>query len=159
METIKNEIDSFVKDHWSSSQKQKAETVLLFVQHLMNDHNFKLIEQQYSDATYIQHNRSMKDGITGVLNSVSTLTKRFPDFAYEVKNIFVDGDYVILHSHATVNKKHRGNDRKGFNIIDTWLVKDGKLTEHWDAVQPLDNFMRLYYWITGGAVLNTNGVF
>ena len=159
METIHNEIDSFVKDYWSPSQKQKAETVLLFVQHLMNDHNFKLIEQEYANATYIQHNRSMKDGIKGVLTSVSTLTKRFPDFAYEVKNIFVDGDYVIVHSHATVNKKHRGNDRKGFNIIDTWLVKDGKLTEHWDAVQPLNNFMRLYYWITGGAVLNKNGVF
>ena len=113
METIHNEIDSFVKDHWSSSQKQKAETVLSFVQNLMNDHNFELIRQQYSNASYKQHNRSMKDGIEGVLTSVSTLTKRFPDFAYEVKNIFVDGDYVTLHSHATVNKKHRGNDRKG----------------------------------------------
>ena len=159
METVHKKIDAFAKDHWSPSQKQKAENVLSFVQHLMNDHNFELIKQQYSDATYIQHNRSMNDGIAGVINSVSTLTKRFPDFAYDIKNIFVDGDYVILHSHATVNKKHRGNDRKGFNIIDTWLVKDGMLTEHWDAVQPLDNFMRLYYWITGGVVLNTNGVF
>ena len=159
MGTIRNEIGAFVKDHWSSDQKNKAETVLHFVQSLMNDHDFELIEEHYSNATYVQHNRSMKDGIEGVLTSVSTLTKRFPDFAYEVKNIFVDGDYVTLHSHATVNKKHRGNDRKGFNIIDTWLVKDGKLAEHWDAVQPLDNFMRFYYWITGGAVLNTNGVF
>lgn len=159
METNHNKIESFVKDHWSPSEKQNVETVLLFVQHLMNDHNFNLIEEQYSNAAYIQHNRSMKDGISGVLNSVSTLTNRFPDFAYEVKNIFVDGDYVILHSHATVNKKDRGNDRKGFNIIDTWLVKDGMLTEHWDAVQPLDSFMRLFYWITGGAVHNKNGVF
>ena len=159
METIRNEIDSFVKDHWSPSQKQKAETVLLFVQHLMNDHNFEHIEQQYSNVTYTQHNRSMADGIGGVLNSVSSLTKKFPDFAYEVKHIFVDGNYVTLHSHATVNRKHRGSDRKGFNIIDTWLVEDGMLTEHWDAVQPLDNFMRFYYWITGGAVLNKNGVF
>lgn len=159
MKTIYNDINSLVKDHWSSSQKQKAETVLSFVQNLMNEHNFELIKKQYSDATYIQHNRSMKDGIEGVIDSVSTLTKRFPDFAYEVKSIFVDGDFVTLHSHATVNKKHRGNDRKGFNIIDTWLIKDGKLAEHWDAVQPLDAFMRLYYWITGGAVLNSNGVF
>ncbi len=159
METIRNEIDSLMNDHWSPSQKQKAETALLFVQHLMNDHNFELIEQQYSNTPYIQHNRSMKDGISGVIDSVRSLTKRFPDFAYEAKNIFVDGDYVILHSHATVNKKHRGNDRKGFNIIDTWRIKDGKLTEHWDAVQPLDSFMRLYYWLTGGAVRNANGVF
>ena len=159
METINNKIESLVKKHWSSDQKQKAETVLLFVQNLMNDHNFELIEEQYANSKYIQHNRSMKDGIFGVTDSLRTLTKRFPDFAYEVKNIFVDGDYVTLHSHATVNKKHRGDDGKGFNIMDTWLVKDGKLTEHWDAVQPLDGFMRMYYWLTGGAVQNTNGVF
>ena len=159
METIRNEIEAFVKDHWSPDQKNKAEIVLLFVQSLMNDHNFELIEQQYSNATYIQHNRSMKDGISGVLNSVRDLTKRFPDFAYEVKHIFVDGDYVTLHSHATLKKKHRDNERKGLNIMDTWLVKDGKLTEHWDAVQPLDAFMRIHYWITGGAVQNSNGVF
>lgn len=159
METIVNKIDSFVKEHWSSSQKQKAEIALDFVQRLMNNHEFELITQQYSNAPYKQHNRSMTDGISGVVHAVGTLTKRFPDFAYEVKNILVDGDYVTLHSHATVNAKHRGNDRKGFNIIDTWLVKDGKLTEHWDAVQPLDNFMRLHYWLTGGAVQNDNGVF
>lgn len=159
METIPNNLDSFVKSHWTSEEKQKAETVLLFVQNLMNDHNFARIGQEYENVLYKQHNRSMKDGISGVIHSVSTLTKRFPDFAYEVKNIFVDGDYVTLHSHATVKKQHRGNDRKGFNIIDTWLVKDGKLTEHWDAVQPLDAFMRFYYWITGGSIENTNGVF
>lgn len=159
METIANKIETLIKDHWTIDQKQKAETVLLFVQNLMNHHNFELIEEQYLHSTYIQHNRSMKDGILGVVNSLRDLTKRFPDFAYEVKNILVDGDYVSIHSHATVNKKHRGNDRKGFNIIDTWLVKDGKLTEHWDAVQPLDGFMRMYHLMTGGAVQNSNGVF
>lgn len=159
METINNKFDSFVRKNWTDAEKKKAETVLLFVQHLMNDHNFALIEQQYLNKTYTQHNRSMRDGIGGVIHYVSTLTKRFPDFAYEVKNIFIDDDYVILHSHVTVNKKHRGNDRKGYNIIDTWLVKDGMLVEHWDAVQPLDNFMRLFYWITGGAVKNENGLF
>lgn len=159
MDTVQNKIDSYKKKGWTTAQKQKAETVLQFVQQLMNNHNFTLIEQQYLNETYIQHNRSMKDGIGGVINYVSTLTKRFPDFAYDVKNIFVDGDFVILHSHATVNRKHRGNDRKGYNIIDTWLVKEGKLIEHWDAVQPMDNFMRLFYWITGGAIKNGNGVY
>ena len=92
METICNGIDAFVKDHWSPSQKKKAETALLFVQHLMNDHNFELIEQQYLNAAYMQHNRSMKDGIAGVISSVRTLTKRFPDFAYmEEECCFRDG--------------------------------------------------------------------
>ena len=159
METIKLDIQSFLAEHWSDSQKKNAEITLNFIQQLMNNHDFDQIRKVYSSAPYIQHNRSMTDGINGVLHSVETLVKRFPDFAYEVKNVFVDGDHVIVHSHATINKKHRGNDRKGLNIIDTWRVNDNLPMEHWDAVQPLDAFMRMIYWFTGGSVKNSNGVF
>ena len=152
-------VPEFTKGHWSEDEQQAANLALSFVQNLMNDHNLELIGKQYATTRYTQHNRNMADGINGVLNYIGTLTKRFPDFSYEVKTVTVDGDMVTLHSHATMNKKHRGNDRKGFNIIDTWRVEGGQLVEHWDSVQPLDSFMRLYYWLTGGSVQNTNGVF
>lgn len=152
-------IESFEKTHWSEQDRQHAEVTLAFVQSLMNDHNLELIEKQYAAEQYVQHNRNIKDGIAGVIEYFKTMTKRFPEFAYEVKNVMVDGDFVTLHSHATLNKKHRGDEGKGFNIIDTWRIADGKLVEHWDSVQPLDNFMRFYYWLTGGAIQNRNGVF
>lgn len=152
-------IDTLVREHWSVAQRQNAEVVLQFIQSLMNDHDFDLIKRKFVSTPYVQHNRSMEDGISGVVESVSRLTKRFPDFSYEVKHVFVDSGYVVVHSHATMNRKDRGNDKKGFNIIDTWLVKDGMPVEHWDAVQPLDAFMRMYYWLTGGSILNKNGVF
>ncbi len=159
MATIHNNSKALVKTHWSDEQKKHAELALHFIQHVMNEHDFETIRKMYASAPYIQHNRSMEDGIEGVLQAVAKLSKRFPDFAYDVKNIMVDGDYVTVHAHATVNRKHRGNERKGFNIIDTWRVKDGRLVEHWDAVQPLDAFMRMYYWLTGGSIMNSNGVF
>ena len=55
--------------------------------------------------------------------------------------------------------KHRGDERKGLNIIDSWRVVDGLIGDHWDAVQPLDTFMRFYTFLTGGRTHNDNGTF
>ncbi len=101
----------------------------------------------------------MTDGLEGVLKSVSTYSQRFPEFSYDVKRITVDGELVTLHVHATMYAKDRGNDRRGLNIVDTWRVVDGQVVEHWDAVQPLNWFLRFYQLLTGGAIRNTNGVF
>jgi len=156
---IKINLDNFKRKSWDSEEYKNAVLVVDFVQKLMNDHDFDAIEQKYGNQPYLQHNRSMTDSIKGVLTVVKSFANRFPDYTYDVKHINVDGEYVTFHSHATINKKHRGNDTKGLNIIDTWKVVDGKIVEHWDAVQPLDLFMRFYNLLTGGAIRNKNGVF
>lgn len=153
------DFESLKKEHWSDQELANAKLVTEFVQLLMNNHNFDIIKEKYSNNPYKQHNRGIADGISGVLATVTQLSKRFPDYTYDVKNIFADGNYVSFHSHATINEKHRGNDKKGFNIKDTWRIEDGKLVEHWDAVQPIDTFMRFYTWLTGGNIRNSNGVF
>ena len=101
----------------------------------------------------------MVDGLEGVLEVVSSFAKRYPDYTYDVKHIYVDGDYVTLHSHATNKKKHRGNPQKGLNIMDTWKVENGELTEHWDAVQPIHGSMRFLFWMIGGKFRNKNTYF
>ncbi|MGI2027985.1 nuclear transport factor 2 family protein [Endozoicomonas acroporae] len=83
----------------------------------------------------------------------------YPDYTYDVKHIYVDGNYVIFHSHATLKKEDRGNDKKGMNIVDTWRFENGRIVEHWDSIQALDDFMRLYSLINGGDIKNNNGVF
>ena len=83
----------------------------------------------------------------------------YPEYSYDVKHIYADGDHVVFHSHATLKKEDRGNDRKGMNIIDTWRIEDGRIVEHWDAIQPLDRGMRLFVLLNGGNIRNSNGVF
>ena len=159
MEKLKIDFNSLKRENWSEQESKNAELVLDFVQHLMNDHDFDYVMEKFGKNSYTQHNRDMTDGITGVLDYVRNLTKRFPDYTYDVKHIYVDGQYVIFHSHATVNKKHRGNPNKGFNIKDTWKVEDGKIVEHWDAVQPINGFWRFYVWLFGGGMKNSNTLF
>ena len=53
----------------------------------------------------------------------------------------------------------RGNDKKGWNIVDMWKLEDGKIVEHWDSIQSLDLMMRIYSAYAGGQIRNGNGVF
>lgn len=151
--------EAFQKSHWSAEDKKNVSVVLEFVQLIMNDHNFEEVLSKYKGEPYLQHNRNMTIGIEGVIEALGDLVKTAPEFSYDVKQVFVDGEFVIVHSHATLKTAHRGDDTKGLNIIDTWRVKEGKLVEHWDAVQGLSFSMRFYGLLAGGKVRNSNGVF
>ncbi|ANQ49204.1 SnoaL-like domain-containing protein [Flammeovirga sp. MY04] len=159
MNTIQIDLEKLQKSNWTEEEFKNAEIVVHFIQKLMNDHDFDYIKKTYSSQRYKQHNQSMIDGIDGVLDVVSNFAKRYPDYCYDVKHIYVDGEYVTVHSHSTNKKKHRGNPQKGLNIMDTWRVVDGEIVEHWDAVQPIHGFMRFFFWLVGGKFKNQNTYF
>ncbi|CAM2989244.1 MULTISPECIES: nuclear transport factor 2 family protein [Vibrio] len=147
------------KPNWTEQERANAELITDFVQNLMNDHNFDYVLEHYNDSAYIQHNRNLPDKVTGLVGFLRDFVEEYPDYTYDVKHIYVDGDYVIFHSHATLDKEDRGNDEKGMNIIDTWRLEDGRIVEHWDSIQALDFSMRLYSLLSGGDIQNGNGVF
>lgn len=125
----------------------------------MNEHDFGYIMKTFEKGSYIQHNRAIPSEIPGVVGYIRTLTKRFPDYSYDVKRIIASGDFVVLHSHVTLKAQHRGNDRKGFIITDTFRLEGGELREHWDAMQPIDLFGRMLVLLTGGMRANDNATF
>jgi len=153
------DLPALQKSHWTEQEQANAEVITDFVQNLMNNHNFDYVLEHYNDSAYTQHNRNLPDKVTGLVGFLQEFVADYPDYTYDVKHIYVDGDYVIFHSHATLNKEDRGNDEKGLNIIDTWRLQDGRIVEHWDSIQALDGFMRFYSLINGGNIQNQNGVF
>lgn len=159
MDSLKIHLEKLKKEDWSEKELENVELIVDFIQHLMNNHDFDYINRAFGNGSYTQHNRNMHDGIPGVIGTVKQLVRRYPDYSYDVKHIFADGDYVMFHSHATLRKSDRGNDQKGMNIKDTWKLKDGNIVEHWDAIQPLDWTMRLFVLLNGGTIRNSNGVF
>jgi predicted SnoaL-like aldol condensation-catalyzing enzyme len=50
----------------------------------------------------------------------------------EIKKIFAEGDYVILHAHGV-----RVPGDRGSAIIDIFKLENGKIVEHWDVMQPI----------------------
>lgn len=159
MDTLTVNLDGFKKAHWSEQEAQNVELITDFVQNLMNNHDFSYVLEKFSNQAYRQHNRGIPDGFEALVGYVEEFTKRYPDYGYDVKHVYADGDFVIFQSHVTIKKKHRGNDKKGFIIKDTWKIEDGEIVEHWDAIQPIDGFMRFVIWMTGGKIRNSNGLF
>lgn len=159
MGTIQINFDQLKKAHWSDQETKNAQLLVDFVQQLMNNHDFDQVLQKFGNPYYKQHNRGIPDGMESLIAYVKDFTKRFPDYTYDVKHIFADGDMIIFHSHITTRKKDRGNDNTGFNAIDTWKIKNDQIVEHWDALQPMNGFLRFFFWIIGGKIANSNGVY
>ncbi|MGB0525935.1 MAG: nuclear transport factor 2 family protein [Flammeovirgaceae bacterium] len=159
MDTLQINYDTLKKDSWSEKEVKNVKLIIDFMQNLMNNHHFDYVREKFSNQQYLQHNRGIPDGMAGLISFVENFAKQFPEYAYDVKHIYADGDYVIFHSQATTKAKHRGNDKEGYNIMDTWKIKDGEIVEHWDALQPMSGFMRFYNLLTGGKIRNSNGVY
>ena len=159
MDTIQIKFDSLQKDSWSEQEIKNVTLVIDFIQNLMNNHDFDYVSENFGNHNYSQHNRSIPDSMPALIEYVSKFAKSNPEYTYDVKHIYADGDFVIFHSHSTLRAKDRGDDKKGLNIMDIWQIRDGQIVSHWDALQPMDGFMRFYNLLTGGAIRNTNGVY
>jgi len=87
---------------------------------------------RYVGNRYVQHNPNAHDGPEGFRKFIVFLRDKFPQSHSEIKRSFVDGDYVILHVHAV-----REPGTRGSAIVDVFRLENGKIVEHWDAVQPV----------------------
>jgi predicted SnoaL-like aldol condensation-catalyzing enzyme len=124
--------------HAQMTDAQKMErnkkNVVEFYNAVLNEKNFDKAKT-YVGATYIQHNPIGADGLEGIQGFINFLREKFPNNKSEIKRVFAEGNYVIVHVHAVRNP---GTDERGNAIFDLFRLDDnGKVLEHWDAVQPI----------------------
>jgi predicted SnoaL-like aldol condensation-catalyzing enzyme len=106
-------------------------TVLAFYDAALNRSDFDEAAVHFGPQ-YVQHNPMIKDGIDGFRAFLHDLKAQFPDLRSEIKRVFADGDFVILHAHAK-----RKPDEAGLAIVDIFRLDHGKIVEHWDVRQPV----------------------
>jgi predicted SnoaL-like aldol condensation-catalyzing enzyme len=128
----------------AQAQQQEAnkKAVVEFYDKAINQKDFEAASK-YMGARYTQHNPNAADGPEGLKAFLQFLKEKFPASRSEIKRVFADGDYVILHVHAVREPGTRGNA-----IIDIFKLENGKIVEHWDVVQPIPE-----------KAANTNGMF
>jgi predicted SnoaL-like aldol condensation-catalyzing enzyme len=102
-----------------------------FYNFLINKKDFKSASK-YIGNRYIQHNPLVAEGPEGLKALVDFLKSDYPDARSEIKRIFADGDYVIIHVHSVRIPKTRGRA-----IFDLFRLENGKIVEHWDAIQEI----------------------
>lgn len=102
-----------------------------FARMFYTDKNVKGAFEKHVVADYIQHNPGIADGREA---AIAALAPKFsnPNAVFEVKRILVDGDLAAIHLFG------RGDPAtRGAAVADIYRLKDGKIVEHWDVLQPI----------------------
>jgi predicted SnoaL-like aldol condensation-catalyzing enzyme len=87
----------------------------------------------YFGPQFIDHDPAAPaDGIEGMKRFLNFLRSKFPLANYEIKRVFADGDFVIVHTHGV-----REPGTPGRAIVDIFRLENGKIVEHWDVVQDI----------------------
>ncbi|MEZ8222591.1 nuclear transport factor 2 family protein [Vibrio splendidus] len=92
-----------------------------------NRHNLA----QYIDPNYVQHSPFVPDGREGLEGFLQGLADSNTSFFYtKMHNILAEGNFVFTQSEGVFD-----DTATAFN--DLWRIEDGKVVEHWDAVQAI----------------------
>lgn len=86
---------------------------------------------RYVGSEYIQHNPQAPDGADAFVAFVTGFAAQFPDLHVDIRRIVADGDIVVTHGLITTSA-----DDPGTVAADFFRVRDGKIVEHWDVLQP-----------------------
>jgi predicted SnoaL-like aldol condensation-catalyzing enzyme len=113
----------------AAQTEANKKNVVEFYNKAINDKDFDAASK-YLGAKYTQHNPIAADGPEGLKGFLQFLRAKFPQAHSEIKRVFADGDYVILHVHAI-----REPGTRGRAIIDIFRLENGKVVEHWDVSQ------------------------
>jgi len=112
------------------SNKEKA---IVFVRDALSNQN-EAVLKEITREDLIQHNPTVPNGTAVVIGHVLPALKAAGTKA-EIARVFTDGDYVITHNHWKNATPFGGDNLIAFDIYR--FDKEGKIAEHWDALQSM----------------------
>jgi predicted SnoaL-like aldol condensation-catalyzing enzyme len=92
----------------------------------------------YLRTDYIQHNPRAGQRLSGFVAYFEKIKKSLDAQGAtrrgEITMAMSDGDLVTVNVTSVIT----GRTSASFRAIDIFRVQDGKIAEHWDAIQPCD---------------------
>ena len=128
--------------HYSRREEVNRNLILDIYKHVLGPLDSSRVDD-YMATDYIQHSPMAKTGAAGLKTFLDWARANTPHAEHHVKRVFVDGDFIIAQVHVIIHPGDQGNV-----VIDIFRIENGRVAEHWDAVQP----------ITAESA-NSNGVF
>jgi predicted SnoaL-like aldol condensation-catalyzing enzyme len=83
---------------------------------------------------FLQHSPHIAPGKTGLADYLQARAGAAASSGRtsRIARVLADGDFVLVHRRVTTNA-----DRRGVAYADLFRVRDGKIAEHWDVIQPI----------------------
>ncbi len=113
-----------------SMLETNKKNVVEFYDLIINNKDFESARRFMGDR-YKQHNPLVKDGPEGLREFITFLKTNYPEARSEIKQVFADGNYVILHVHSVRSPQVQRA------IIEIFRLENGKIDEHWDVIQDI----------------------
>jgi predicted SnoaL-like aldol condensation-catalyzing enzyme len=114
---------------------QNKENAMQFYRMAYEGNPRKAVELYVGDR-YIQHNPVVKDGKEGFIEYFEQMQEEYPQKSLEFVRAVAEGDLVALHTHQVWpgNEEYVTMDFLRFDA-------NGKIVEHWDAIQQIPSNM------------------
>ena len=116
----------------STDIERNKRTVVEFYQMAFNAHQPAEAVRRYVGPYYRQHNFEVDDGSDAFIEFVTGFATRFPQLHIDIHRVIAEGDFVVLHCLAKTTPEDRG-----MVAIDIFRLEQGRIVEHWDALQPV----------------------
>lgn len=100
-----------------------------FYDEVFNAQNAQAAEK-YLAEDYIQHNPGVTGGRQGFIDTFSKVFETGFHFL-DIQHIICEDDMVCVHLFA----RNRKTNEVSAWVADIYRVENGKLAEHWDAIQ------------------------
>lgn len=120
----------------NAAEEQNKKTVIAFYDAAINDKDFAAASAYLGDK-YTQHNPLAANGPEGLQAFLEFASANLSGFKVDFKRVLADGDFVIVHAHAT-----NGPDDRGSAVMDIFRLENGKVVEHWDVIQAIPETAR-----------------
>ncbi len=104
-----------------------SKLVTTAISDLFGQRDLTAIDRFWS-ADYRQHSALAADGPEALRGLAASLSA---EFSYSLHRVFGEGDLVVTHG------TYVGFGPTPLVAFDLWRVTDGKISEHWDGLQPV----------------------
>jgi len=106
------------------------DVVVTFWNQVFRDKDPQGAADTYLGEKYVQHNPQAVDGAEGLLEFFGVLAQREPGFEAELVRVVAEADLVATHSRFVYSTAT-------VSAMDFWRLENGRIVEHWDAIQPV----------------------
>lgn len=115
--------------NYSVEQEEKnKKKAIKYLNYAFNGGKLPKALKRFADPNYVQHNPMIPDGIKPLTGAFES--GKLSNHCYDIKYVLAQNDLVVVYSKLTEGDKINA-------VVDIFRIRDGKMVEHWDVVEPV----------------------